>query len=110
MMRRQTIICQNHDSYDFTDRSNIPNSTNPTNPIISTNPTNSNSANFRIRIIQGYADLFQRYIDQSWKAYIITFMFNSLPGGKQALFNQFNQEVTRVYSNFVTRVVRNPKS
>lgn len=65
---------------------------------------------FRTKIIQGYAELIQRYVDQGWKAYLVTFMFISLPGGNRAIISQMTDDVTRVYSTFITRVVRNPHS
>jgi hypothetical protein len=65
---------------------------------------------FRIKIIQEYANFVQRYINREWKPYIITFMFKDLPGGMEAILSQMEDEVMRVYSTFITRVVRNPRS
>jgi len=37
-------------------------------------------------------------------------MFKSLAGSRQSVFMRMNDEVQRVYSTFVTRAVRNPRS
>ena len=63
------------------------------------------------QIIAGYAELIQRHIDKKGdNAFLITFMFKSLAGSKQSILIRMNDEVQRVYSTFVTRVARNPRS
>jgi hypothetical protein len=48
---------------------------------------------FRMKIIQEYANFVQRYIDKGWKPYIITFMFKDLSGGMEAILSQMEDEV-----------------
>ena len=63
------------------------------------------------QIIAGYSQLIQRHIDRNGSnAFLITFMFKSLAGSRQSVLMRMNEEVQRVYSTFVTRVARNPRS
>lgn len=63
------------------------------------------------RVIAGYSQLIQRHIDKKTdNAFLITFMFKSLAGSRQSVLMRMNNEVQRVYSTFVTRAVRNPRS
>jgi len=63
-------------------------------------------------MIEGYGELVQKYIDEGFRAYLVTFMFRPLAGSmnRKAILVQMNNEVQRVYSTFITRVVRNPRS
>jgi hypothetical protein len=45
-----------------------------------------------------------------WNAYLVTFMFNHLPGPPAARLKVMQDSVCRFYSTLVTRVVRKPKS
>jgi hypothetical protein len=64
-----------------------------------------------IAVIAGYSELIQRHIDKKGdNAFLITFMFKSLAGSRQSVLIRMNDEVQRVYSTFVTRAVRNPRS
>jgi hypothetical protein len=63
------------------------------------------------QIIAGYAELIQRHIDKKGdNAFLLTFMFKSLDGSRQSVLVRMNDEVQRIYSTFVTRVARNPRS
>jgi hypothetical protein len=62
------------------------------------------------QLIAGYTELIQQRIDEGFNAFLLTFMFKQLAGPPKALLMQMNDEVQRVYSTFVTRVVRNPRS
>jgi hypothetical protein len=62
------------------------------------------------QLIAGYTELIQQRIDEGFGAFLLTFMFKQLAGPPKALRIQMNDEVQRVYSTFVTRVVRNPRS
>jgi hypothetical protein len=62
-------------------------------------------------LITGYSELIQRQIDQDGSnAFLLTFMFKPLAGSTKSILIQMNTEIQRVYSTFVTRVVRNPRS
>jgi hypothetical protein len=66
------------------------------------------------QLIGGYSELIRRQIKNGSNAYLLSFMFKPLAGPpKTRLFqmnDEMNDEVQRVYSTFVTRVVRNPRS
>jgi len=65
---------------------------------------------YRNRLIGGYTELIQRSMKQGFNAYLLSFMFKPLPGSRKAILSQMHDEVQRVYSTFVTRVARNPRS
>jgi hypothetical protein len=96
-MRYQKRICNCYGNRDF-------------KPMVLQEYNYSDKPDFKIKIIQEYTNFVQRYIDKGWKPYIITFMFTNLPGGMEAILSQMEDEVMRVYSTFITRVVRNPRS
>jgi hypothetical protein len=63
------------------------------------------------QLIIGYSQWIQRYVDYSgWNAFLMSFMFKPLKGNDGALLSQMSDEVDRVYSTFLTRVVRKPRS
>src|SRR5271156_523491 len=63
------------------------------------------------QIIAGYSELVQRQIDhEGFNAFLLSFMFKPLAGSTKTRLIQMNDEVQRVYSTFVTSVVRRPKS
>ena len=63
------------------------------------------------QIIAGYTELIQRHIDKKGdNAFLLTFMFKSLVGSRQSVLIRMDDEVQRVYSTFVTRAARNPRS
>jgi hypothetical protein len=62
------------------------------------------------QLITGYSELIQRSMDQGFNAFLLSFMFKPLAGSKRAVLNQMNDEVQRVYSTLVTRIVRNPRA
>jgi hypothetical protein len=45
-----------------------------------------------------------------WNPYLVTFMFNHIPGGPAAKLKMMQDRVCRFYSKLVTRVVRKPNS
>jgi hypothetical protein len=61
------------------------------------------------QLITGYSELIQRSMSHGSNAYFLSFMFKPLAGPLKAVMSQMNDEVQRVYSTFVTRVVRNPR-
>jgi hypothetical protein len=62
------------------------------------------------QLIAGYSKLIKERIDHGFDGYFLSLMFKPLAGSSKALLSQMNDEVQRVYSTFVTRVVRNPRS
>ncbi len=43
-----------------------------------------------------------------WNAYLITFMFNSLPGSTEGKLRQMNREIEHFYTSLITRIIRKP--
>jgi hypothetical protein len=62
------------------------------------------------QLITGYSELIQHSMDHGSNSHLLTFMFNPLAGSPKTHLVQMNDEVQRVFSSFVTRVVRNPRS
>lgn len=79
-------------------------------PIKNSTSINYDHPHFRNRLIQEYANFIQRHVDDGWTAYLMTLMFKCLPGRFDTKIHQMEDEVMRVYSTFITRVVRNPKT
>jgi hypothetical protein len=61
--------------------------------------------------IPEFSRWIRRYIDkkQGWTPYLLTFMFKPRLGGDKAIKSMMADEVDRVYSTFVTHVVRCPR-
>jgi hypothetical protein len=57
-------------------------------------------------LIRGYAELVRSRVDANWSPYLLTMMFRQLPGSTTAVMSQKRREAQRVYSTFVTYVVR----
>ena len=53
--------------------------------------------------------MIKNRVEYGWNAYFCTFMFKSLSGNRNAISAQMLDEIDRVYSTFITRVVRDPK-
>jgi hypothetical protein len=62
------------------------------------------------KLINGYSQWVQEYMNKGWNAFLLTFMFKPLSGGDKTTLNKMTDEVDRVYSTFITRVVREPHS
>ena len=56
------------------------------------------------------AHMLQMRVDQGWEAAILTFMFNQMPGNREAIRRSQESEVEKAYARFVLRVVRRPLS
>jgi hypothetical protein len=69
-----------------------------------------NSTRHLKSLIKGHAQWIQRYLDQGWDGYFITVMFNNLPGKRETMIIQMQQEVARLYGRLATRMVRKPRS
>src|SRR4029077_3408206 len=51
-----------------------------------------------------------QYDDQTWTGYIITFMYNHIPGTIERRFSVMEREIERVYATLIRHVVRDPRS
>jgi hypothetical protein len=54
--------------------------------------------------------LRKRVKRHGWNAYLVTFMFNHIPGGSTVKLKMMQDSMCRFYSTLLTRVVRNPNS
>jgi hypothetical protein len=61
-------------------------------------------------LVQGYTQLVTDRIKDGWSCYLLTFLFQHLPGSRPAVIDRMKDEVQRVYSTFMTRVHRKPRS
>jgi hypothetical protein len=62
-------------------------------------------------LIAGYIKIMDQKIRRyGWNAYLVTFMFNQIPGGRAARLKSMSDTLHRFYATFLTRVVRKPQS
>jgi hypothetical protein len=61
-------------------------------------------------IISAYAGFIDEKLDDGWRAYLLTFTFNQLPGKPVTAREIMRQELERMYATMVTRLVRKPRS
>ena len=62
-------------------------------------------------LISGYIEIMDRKIRRfGWNAYLVTFMFKQIPGGKTARIKIISDTLHRFYSTLLTRIVRRPQS
>src|SRR4051812_41953484 len=58
--------------------------------------------------IKGYATWVGEHVEDGWDPYLVTFMFNHVPGSRASVMRQMQREVERVYATSLTRVIRKP--
>lgn len=61
-------------------------------------------------LTNAYGAWATRFQEDGWQPYLLTLMFRQLRGSPAAVARQMEREAERVYSRFVTRAVRNPRS
>ena len=59
--------------------------------------------------IKGYATWAAQHVERGWDPYLLSFMFDYVPGSRASVLKQMQREVERVYSTALTRVVRKPR-
>ena len=59
--------------------------------------------------IIGYTTLVKQYLDQGWQGYLMTMMFNQLPGNDRQKNHQMQVGMEGIYASFLTRIIRNPR-
>ena len=57
----------------------------------------------------GYTTLVKQYLDQGWRGYLMTMMFNQLPGNDRQKNHQMQVGMEGIYASFLTRIIRNPR-
>ena len=78
------------------------NPTVPSHPKFDSKPIN--------QLVQGYAQMVKGRVDDGWSCHLLTFLFSQLPGPRPVVISRMKDEVHRVYSTFVTRVHRKPRT
>jgi hypothetical protein len=63
----------------------------------------------RTDLTTGFAQMVNDRVHHGWSCYLVTFMFDQLPGSPTAVIDQMKDRVQRVYSRLVTRVNRKPR-
>ena len=58
------------------------------------------------RIIDGWTDWMQGFINKGWNAYLVSVLFHQLAGSRKTKLLQMNQEIERTYNRLGTRMVR----
>src|SRR3954447_20237115 len=58
--------------------------------------------------IQSYATWASEHVEDGWDPYLVTFMFNHVPGSRAGVLRQMQRELERVYAISLTRVIRKP--
>jgi hypothetical protein len=61
-------------------------------------------------LVDGYTKLVTDRVHDGCSLYLVTFLFHQFPGPRGAVLDRMKDEVHRVYSTLLTRVVRRPKT
>ena len=68
------------------------------------------SRNTRERLVAGYSERIRELIDLGRDPYFINFMFNHIPGSREAKMDVMSAEVTRVHHILTRHIVRKPEA
>jgi hypothetical protein len=67
--------------------------------------------NYRLPIlINGYQEMVNNYVLESWKPYLLSFMFKTLHGSMDSTLLEMQDEIYRCYRILIRRFARNPRS
>jgi hypothetical protein len=62
------------------------------------------------QLVDGYTQVVVHRVDRGWSCHLMTFQFCQLPGPHGAVIRAMKDELHRVYSTFVTRTNRKPRT
>jgi|HubBroStandDraft_5_1064220.scaffolds.fasta_scaffold136735_1 hypothetical protein len=62
------------------------------------------------QLVDGFARLVIDRVNDGWSCHLMTFPFVQLPGPRSAVIQAMKDEIQRVYSTFVTRTHRKPRT
>jgi hypothetical protein len=93
-------------------------------PIINPQETSSNNQRTSIQsdywfpigslakanLVDGYTQLVTDRVRSGWSCHLVTILFSQLPGPRTTVISRMKDEVHRVYSTFLTRVHRKPRT
>jgi hypothetical protein len=77
--------------------------THPYDSIIRADPIN-------LQMVTGYTRLVTDRVADGWTCHLLTTTFSQLPGPRAAVIQSMKDELARVYSTFITRVHRKPRT
>ena len=77
--------------------------THPYDSIIRADPINR-------QMVTGYTRLVTDRVEDGWTCHLLTATFSQLPGPRAVVIQSMKDELARVYSTFITRVHRKPRS
>jgi hypothetical protein len=89
---------------------NHPTIISATSVSIPTNKSPVKQDSVNSQLVQGYAEMVTDRVNDGWSCHLLTFMFSQLPGLRYAVIAQMKDEIHRVYSIFLTRVHRKPRT
>ena len=67
-------------------------------------------SNIESRTADAWGDYIEAYIAEGWSPFLLTFIFEPLPGSQAARMAQMARYLEKAYALFVMRVVRKPKT
>lgn len=59
--------------------------------------------------LNGYTQLVTDRIKQGWSCYLVTVLFQQIPGSRPTIISRMKQEIQGLYSTLITRVHRKPR-
>ena len=62
------------------------------------------------QLVEGFTRMVTDRVDDGWSSHFLTFLFSQLPGPRSAVIQSMKDELYRVYSTFVTRTHRKPRT
>ena len=68
------------------------------------------SINIANQIIAAWGDYVSEHLSSGWESYLLSFMFEPLPGSRERKMAQMAGLLEAAYGIFVTRVVRKPRT
>jgi hypothetical protein len=62
------------------------------------------------QLVAGFTQMVTDRVNDGWSCHLMTFPFAQLPGARGAVIQAMKDEIQRVYSTFVTRTNRKPRT
>ncbi len=62
------------------------------------------------QLVEGFTRMVTDRVDDGWSSHFLTFLFSQLPGPRSAVIQSMKDELYRVYSTFLTRTHRKPRT
>ena len=62
------------------------------------------------QLVDGYTQLVIDRVNDGWSCHLVSVLFSQFPGPRPAVLERMRDELERVYSTFVTRTHRKPRT